>query len=120
MDELLLYAQRARRAFEPGQPYVKIVDAELETPDYLEIINEQVSDITNRLERFLRDSAGRMNPVNEIVLVGEGTEFRPVVEAMQCARVDVPIRTLPQPTYAAARGAASKSWSVKNPDSEVR
>jgi len=120
MDELLLYAQRARRAFEPGQPSVKVVDAELETPVYLEIIKERVSDIANRLERFLRDSAGRMNPVNEIVLVGEGTAFQPVVEAMQAARVDVPMRTLPQPTYAAARGAASKSWSAKNPDSEVR
>jgi len=120
MDELLLYAQRARRAFEPGQSSVKIVDAELETPVYLEIIKEQVSDIANRLERFLRDSAGRMSPVNEIVLVGEGTAFRPVVEAMQAARVDVPMRTLPQPTYAAARGAASKSWRTKTPDSEVR
>ncbi|RLC77372.1 MAG: hypothetical protein DRJ03_26960, partial [Chloroflexi bacterium] len=61
-----------------------------------------------------------MNPVDEILLVGEGTAFRPVVEAMQATRVDVPMRTLPKPTYAAARGAASKSWSAKNPDSEVR
>ena len=119
-DELLLYAQRARRAFEPGQPSVKIVDAELESSVYLKIIKEQVSDITSRLERFLRDSAGRMNPVDEILLVGEGTAFSPVVEAMQMAHVDVPMRTLPQPTYAAARGAASKSWRAKNKDSEVR
>jgi hypothetical protein len=119
-DELLLYAQRARRAFEPGQPSVKIVDAELESSVYLKIIKEQVSDITSRVERFLRDSAGRMNPVDEILLVGEGTAFSPVVEAMQMAHVDVPMRTLPQPTYAAARGAASKSWRAKNKDSEVR
>ena len=120
MDELLLYAQRARRAFEPGQSSVKVVDAELETPVYLEIIKEQVSDIANRLERFLHDSADRMSPVDEILLMGEGTAFQPVVEAMQTAQVDIPMRTLPQPTYAAARGAASKSWKAKNPDSEVR
>jgi len=119
-DELLLYAQRARRAFEPSQPLVKIVDAELDTLVYLEIIKEQVSDIADRLERFLRDSAGRMNPVDEILLVGEGTAFQPVVEAMQTAQVNIPMRTLPQPTYAAARGAASKSWKAKNLDSEVR
>jgi len=119
-DELLLYAQRVRRAFEPGQASVKIMDAELETSVYLQIIKEQVSDIANRLERFLHDSAGRMKPVDEILLVGEGTAFPPVVEAMQTARVDVPMRTLPQPTYAVARGAASKSWRAKNPDSEVR
>ena len=119
-DELLLYAQRARRAFEPGQSSVKIVDAELETLVYLEIIKEQVSDIANRLERFLRDSASRMNPVDEILLMGEGAAFPPVVEAMQAARVGVPMHDLPQPTDAAARGAASKSWRARNKDSEVR
>ena len=120
MDELLLYAQRARSAFEPNQSSVKINDAELETPVYLEIIKEQVSDIAYRLEHFLHDSATRMSPVDEIILVGEGTAFPPVVEAMQVARVDVPMRTLPQPTYAAVRGAASKSWRARNPDAEVR
>lgn len=119
-DELLLYAQRARRAFEPGQPSVKIADAELQPSVYLGIIKEQVSDIASRLECFPHDSAGRMNPVDEILLVGEGTAFPPVVEAMQTARVDVPMRTLPQPTYAAARGAASKSWRARNPNVEVR
>ena len=114
MDELLLYAQRARRAFEPDQPSVKIVDVELDTSEYLAIIKEQVSDIAHRLERALRDWEGRMNRVDEILLVGEGAAFPPVVEAMKTARVDVPIRDLPQPTYAAARGAASKSWRGKN------
>lgn len=119
-DELLLYGQRARRAFEPGQSLVKIVDAELEASVYLEIIKEQVYALANRLEQFLRDSASRMNPVDEILLVGEGAAFPPVVQAMQTARVGVSMRDLTQPTYAAARGAASKSWRAKNRDSEVR
>jgi len=120
VDELSLYAQRARRAFEPDQPSVKIVDAELDTSVYLAIIKEQVSDIAHRLERALHDSEGRMNRVDEILLVGEGAAFPPVVEAMRTARVDVPMLFLRQPTYAAARGAASKSWRGKNQEAEVR
>ena len=122
MDEMLLYSQRARRAFEVGQSSVKVVNIELENSVYLDIIEERVSDITNRFKQFLNDSADRMNPIDEILLVGEGTAFQPVVDAMKkiALQVNIPIRTLPQPTYAVARGAASKSWQSKNQNSEVR
>ena len=119
MNELLLYAQRARSAFKSSQPSVKVADFELERPAYQDIIKRQVYDITDRLERLLCDPDGVR--VDEIVLSGEGASFQPVIEAIgELSCVDVPMHVLPQPTYAAAKGAASKSWLVKNPDAEVR
>jgi hypothetical protein len=119
-DELLLYAQRARRAFEPNQDAVKVLGAELSADVYCDIIREQVQEIAERLARCLQAQAKAKNEVEEILLVGEGTAFAPVVDALRSARVRVPIRTLPQPIYAAARGAASKSFRAKNPELEVR
>ncbi|NJN99261.1 MAG: hypothetical protein HC875_36795 [Anaerolineales bacterium] len=119
-DELLLYAQRARRGFDPDQNSVKILDAELETPIYLNIIQEQVTEISRRLERLLRNLKHWSRPVDEVLLAGEGIEFAPVRDALQSASQGIPMRFLPQPTYAMARGAASKSWKARNRDVELR
>jgi hypothetical protein len=121
MDELLLYAQRARRSFELSQASVKIVDNDVDTSVYLDIIREGVGDIALRLQRFLSNSVSRKKPIDQIFLTGEGAAFAPVVDAFQSAKASVPMHyDRPQPTYAAARGAAAKSWAAKNQDSEVR
>ena len=121
MDELLLYAQRARRSFELSQASVKIVDNDVDTSVYLDIIREGVGDIALRLQRFLSNSVSRKKPIDQIFLTGEGAAFAPVVDAFQLAKASVPMHyDRPQPTYAAARGAAAKSWAAKNQDSEVR
>jgi hypothetical protein len=120
MEELLLYAQRARRAFTSNQPTVRVVERKIERSTYVDIIQERVTDIVTQLERFVRSLAKRAHPVDEILLIGEGADFPPVRKALQTACTDIPTRFLPQAIYSVARGAASKSWRSQNPDAEVR
>jgi hypothetical protein len=112
-EELLLYAQRTRRAFVSDQPVVKILDVELRGSVYRAIINGQAFDITNPLKSLLSGLTKWAEPVGEVLLVGEGAHFSPLREALQKACGDIIIHVLPQPTHAAAIGAASRSWQAR-------
>lgn len=119
---LPLYTQRARRAFElsePDQASLKIADVDVENSLYRKIVREPASDIASRLEVFAR-SADQQNQVDEILLTGEGAAFPLIRKAIEELSWDAPMRVLPHPSHAAARGAASKSWRAKNLNSEIR
>jgi len=117
MDELMLYTQRARRSFVPEQREIAIVNKTIPVTEYVEIIREQVNEIAVRLGEVTRPHA-RKRLLDEILVVGEGTAFAPVSEALQAACRKVPMRVLDEPVFAVAKGAAAYCWALINSKEE--
>jgi len=119
MDELMLYAQRARRAFVPGQSEASIVNRLIPSTEYVAVIREQANEIAVRLGEVTRPHA-RKHPLDEILLVGEGTAFSPIIDTLQAAHWNVPMRVLDEPVFAVAKGAAAYCWELINSKQEER
>ena len=117
MDELMLYTQRARRSSVPEQREIAIVNKTIPVTEYVEIIREQVNEIAVRLGEVTRPHA-RKRLLDEILVVGEGTAFAPVSEALQAACRKVPMRVLDEPVFAVAKGAAAYCWALINSKEE--
>lgn len=118
IGDLVIYAQRARADYEPGQERIPIFEhdrewVEMPESDYLALIQEGADDITRRLNRAMRAQG---NGFHQVIITGEGAAFGPVVgqlrNAMSALSLPEPI-VLSHSAVSCAQGAAGLSYEVR-------